>query len=537
MTTETRPSSMTTPTHAPPSTPPARQDTSSSSGSGPYSPIPEGRWKVPFHGNCPRCHHYHKAVQVKVNVGPDSSQVSYIHCEECGEKWGAFGGRSTTQISLLSDITTEPDPMETELRYSLVEAVKAATNVASLGGIAELPTYGISRQASHRSGAEQQSDGMDQSNAPSTSVGLEESTSRHQRQEARLPRVSTYPLVRSDTQAKDRSLPYQLASKLKRSVSARLSGSQKEVLRRLLPASIQPRLSARQLEKSPVRTPPDASPSGTVQPRLQVADEVSNNNAANTSINDFAVPGPSEPRTEVAVYIESLDKSGLRSMSEQERASWFREKLTAFKVRQRSKHAPLGFSPIFQTSIRAEPSGFHNRPPGRYSIEVRHAGTHFDNVDANFPHEVASRRSTISISDVNSEPPSVSDEANIAVRSRYSYLQQRVRRGLGPQRPRSLPNAPRSPPASHQQRNSVDLLRYNIDTGSNTSIQGQASQRSSRWSQNSGTLQGTVDGDNVSVSQSSYRRPSDEDVYSSEASTMPQPTPLSPPANHRNDSV
>lgn len=504
---ETKPPSIAASDHAALlTTPPVRQDTSSSSGSGPYSPLPDGRWTVPFHGNCPRCHHHHKAVQVKVNVGPDSSQVSYIRCEQCREKWAAFGGRSTTQISLLSDTTTEPDPLEKELRYSLMEVVRAATNVASLGGIAELPTHGISRHPSNQFGGGTRSNTADQPQGPSTSTDLEEFTHLRHDQQYQLPHVSTYPTIEMSVHAKNRSRPHQLASKLKRSVSARLSESQREALKRLLPASRQSKMSARQLEKSPVRTPPTEAPSDAPDPRSHAADHVVDDLAARSSVTNSALLGPSEPHAEVSAYIESLDKTGLAAMSEQERASWMREKYTAFKVRHKSNNASLGFSTIVETSIRTELPCFSHRPSNRQSFDLMNAGTHIEGLER-LLNEVASRRSTMTISDANSEAQSTSDENTVAVQSRYSRQLQRVRRGLGPQRPRSMPNVvPRSPPISyHQTRNSIDMLRHS-EAGSTSSIQGQTSQASSRLSQDS-TLHGTVMSDHASVSRSSHRQP------------------------------
>jgi hypothetical protein len=127
---------------------PVRQETSSTSSKGAYRRLPEGRWILDFHGNCPRCHHHHDSVQVKVKVSKNTDHTSWVHCEECNAKWAAFGARNGTTISLLSTTTTTPDPVEEGVRHSLSEVVKMAMTASALGILAEQPSHASSRQSS-----------------------------------------------------------------------------------------------------------------------------------------------------------------------------------------------------------------------------------------------------------------------------------------------------------------------------------------------------------------------------------------------------
>ncbi|KAF2034074.1 hypothetical protein EK21DRAFT_85869 [Setomelanomma holmii] len=473
-------------------TQPLRQDTCSSSSSELYPPIPFGRWTLPFHGNCPRCRHYHKAVLVKVNLRPDPKQVSYVRCEKCKEKWAAFGGRSATQISLLSDTTTEPDQMEKELKYSLIEMVRAATNVASLGAIAEPPTQGPSHEPSTTSPEAEQAN----------TNRVEEHESLHHDDLDQLPRVCTYPTVEVANEANIRSRPFQLASKLRRSVSARLSQPHREVLRKFLPGSSRNKISARKLEKSPVRVPPAATPPAVVS-SFDASEPVSSREIATDhhvtapSVTDFALPGPSELHTEVVAYIQTLDTSTLPSMSEHERASWMREIYTAFKARQKGQAKLLGYSKVVETSAQQPQPPLE--PSSQLSLEVSNMTELFREIEA------GSRVSTFTISDGYSEAHMSSEENNVAVQPQLLRHLQQERRGSGPQRPQSVPNAPRSPPVSHHRtRYSVDLLRQHDADNNIASAPRQGSPAPSRLSQTS-TAIGTIITYHPDASQASIR--------------------------------
>jgi len=119
-----------------------------------YAPLPPGRWTLDLHGNCSRCHRYHKSVRFKVEIFHDPEITTYVRCQKCNEKWLAIGGRNSSQLSLLSVNTVQPDPVAAELRHSLVNMVRATTALATLSpviaDIAEASLSGPShRQSLH----------------------------------------------------------------------------------------------------------------------------------------------------------------------------------------------------------------------------------------------------------------------------------------------------------------------------------------------------------------------------------------------------
>ncbi|RMZ70781.1 hypothetical protein GMOD_00008412 [Pyrenophora seminiperda CCB06] len=108
----------------------ARHDTTSSTGSAVQ--LPPGYWTMDLSGNCPSCHHHHKALRMRIRVSRDSPHAGDVHCEKCKRLWLAFGQVNTTRISLLSTMSIEPPPLESEFRAALVHIIRAATPIAAL---------------------------------------------------------------------------------------------------------------------------------------------------------------------------------------------------------------------------------------------------------------------------------------------------------------------------------------------------------------------------------------------------------------------
>lgn len=100
-----------------------RCDSISSDDSGQYHPLPDGRWIMSFHGNCPNCRHYHSSGQVTVTVTQDNVHVSRVECENCASIRADFGTRNGTTVSLLSTISSEPEAAGEGVRSSLSEVV------------------------------------------------------------------------------------------------------------------------------------------------------------------------------------------------------------------------------------------------------------------------------------------------------------------------------------------------------------------------------------------------------------------------------
>jgi len=81
-----------------------RQGTGSTSSSIPFSQVPTGSWDTYIHGSCPRCHHWHNRVTLRVSRNP--GVFNGIRCEKCAHKWFGIGGNST-HTSLASQETMD----------------------------------------------------------------------------------------------------------------------------------------------------------------------------------------------------------------------------------------------------------------------------------------------------------------------------------------------------------------------------------------------------------------------------------------------
>ncbi|KAF2119843.1 hypothetical protein BDV96DRAFT_595464 [Lophiotrema nucula] len=125
-----------------------RINTGSSDSSSLYAPLPPGRYTLPIHGSCPRCHHLHQAATVKIRVSASSNKKNKVNCERCGASWLALGGGNSTTISLLSQESADPDPIEVNVRNALINMVRSATFIASPTALADVPES-LSRVQSH----------------------------------------------------------------------------------------------------------------------------------------------------------------------------------------------------------------------------------------------------------------------------------------------------------------------------------------------------------------------------------------------------
>ena len=82
----------------------ARPRTGSSTSSIPFSQVPVGFWDTFIHGSCPRCHHWHNKVTLRVSRNPGI--FNGIRCEKCAHEWFGIGGNST-HTSLASQETMD----------------------------------------------------------------------------------------------------------------------------------------------------------------------------------------------------------------------------------------------------------------------------------------------------------------------------------------------------------------------------------------------------------------------------------------------
>lgn len=67
-----------------------------------FGSIPSGTWDVSFHGSCPRCHHWHNKMTLRLSRLP--GVYNGVRCEKCSYKWFGLGGNST-HTSLVSQQT------------------------------------------------------------------------------------------------------------------------------------------------------------------------------------------------------------------------------------------------------------------------------------------------------------------------------------------------------------------------------------------------------------------------------------------------
>jgi hypothetical protein len=116
-----------------------RRDTMSTINSDKQPSLPSGRWPLTIHGNCARCGHHHKAAVIHIHVVEGICEGSPLICDRCGQKWLTIGGVNSTQISLLSTVTTELDLTEINFRYTLFSMVRSAASIASPTALANVP--------------------------------------------------------------------------------------------------------------------------------------------------------------------------------------------------------------------------------------------------------------------------------------------------------------------------------------------------------------------------------------------------------------
>lgn len=75
---------------------------SSASSAMSFGNLPSGTWDVRFHGSCPKCHHWHNKMTLRLSRLP--GVYNGVRCENCSYKWFGLGGNST-HTSLVSQQT------------------------------------------------------------------------------------------------------------------------------------------------------------------------------------------------------------------------------------------------------------------------------------------------------------------------------------------------------------------------------------------------------------------------------------------------
>lgn len=126
-----------------------RQGTGSTTSSIPFSQVPTGSWDTFIHGSCPRCHHWHNKVTLRVSRNP--GVFNGIRCEKCAHKWFGIGGNST-HTSLASQETTDNfDESNSVVRSLLLQTMRDMSAVGSptLAIVPEDPSSATSPLSRH----------------------------------------------------------------------------------------------------------------------------------------------------------------------------------------------------------------------------------------------------------------------------------------------------------------------------------------------------------------------------------------------------
>lgn len=126
-----------------------RQGTGSTTSSIPFSQVPAGSWDTFIHGSCPRCHHWHNRVTLRVSRNP--GVFNGIRCEKCAHKWFGIGGNST-HTSLASQETMDNfDENSSVVRGLLLQTMRNMSAVGSptLAIVQEDPSSATSPLSRH----------------------------------------------------------------------------------------------------------------------------------------------------------------------------------------------------------------------------------------------------------------------------------------------------------------------------------------------------------------------------------------------------
>jgi hypothetical protein len=425
-----------------------RQDTDSTVGSVNQTavPLPPGFYTLPIHGNCPRCHHYHRAATINVRVSGDSSRPSHVYCEKCKEKWLAFGGGNSTRISLLSTQTTEPDLLELDFRKELIGMVRSVTSIASplaLASVPEQPSAGPSREVSIRS---RNIDKGQESNATSSRSPISgheispTATSGRDTAYADQPTTSVAPTSQPSKK------PMTAYQQLKMMVKDRF-----RALKKLRWKHLRARKAEKMSKKGQGKLP--VVQINPIDDDIVTSKKVQ---AENTGIphREDTIASCHSDKVDQSNTVEAPDskmKEMLQKMSEEERVAWMREQFTDVKCRCPSqcfcRRVPESISPPHTSDTGFQPS---NPPPSPLVSEEepqRHQphdifmiGSHFPGFQAGDLQYPSHLLSTGSQTRLSQEATAV-DTDSITITSNPSFLD------VAPhQRQRSRSPRPMSPP-------------------------------------------------------------------------------------------
>ncbi|KAL5117941.1 hypothetical protein ACEQ8H_004086 [Pleosporales sp. CAS-2024a] len=430
---------------------------------------------------------------------------------------------NSTQMSLLSTNTTEPDLVAQEVRYKLIDIVNLAIAKAAVGTLSK--STGSPR--SSRQSGEASANANLGSSTSSTHSLRQESPPEIEQDGApgSTMSASVEPTLKFNRR---RQMKYFL-SEMKRRWKARMSKFHDGYTTNISDSHRQEKMSARQFEKSPstdaARTSVDP-----VADRLLV--EPPSRLVYGSRLTPTDGTGTTRPTklAEVATFIASLDSTVLDAMNDEERKSWMRKSYTEYKAHNRRSKSQLALSPIVENSVVSElPAQFN-----RGSEDVRYAGGLFSGIeDISYRHSTSSETSFDALSFFDDSI--VSNPAATAHGSTPQSHLYRLRRGINTQRPQSMPNSTSIPRYLHQRgRGSFDSRSYR-GNGSTLSLRAQPASPRSQGSMTLNesnislcqTLSGTTvlpDGGSRQGADSADPLPSSVGTRDFSAAQMPHPT-------------
>ncbi|KAF2196653.1 hypothetical protein GQ43DRAFT_484759 [Delitschia confertaspora ATCC 74209] len=107
-----------------------------------------GFYRLPYYGNCHKCHHHYDGEVIKLPI--DRNKFTGIRCSKCHSKMFGFGGNST-HLSLVSVDSIDPRSphiqVERDFRAALVHTTRSVGAIGS-PSLREVPEYPLPREAS-----------------------------------------------------------------------------------------------------------------------------------------------------------------------------------------------------------------------------------------------------------------------------------------------------------------------------------------------------------------------------------------------------
>lgn len=521
---------------------PTRRETASSVGSDQYTPLPAGHYLMEFHGSCPRCFHQHNAVRIKINVSRDPSKVSRVACENCHQSWVAFGGRNTTRISLLAARTIEPDPVEKEVRRTLINMVKSVTAIASpiLAEVPEATALDLQRERADTSTNRSGDHAVESTPAPRGRVSFNIPLTRIQGQTR--PIHSRSIATRSALGSGSMSLLKRSPSTIRRRIAARVaiwrkatpkSGKDNPTMVNGHSQSIR-ELDTEHLTTTGPRPSTTTSPDHYIATREETSETVS---AAQAENLDRDAPTLSPHATE---YIAGLRNEPVELMDKQERILWMRDTLSDYN-RRRAEFAPVAESVAASQDVPPDPVEMARvssiRPFYRRSIELMGLGSHLGHFDGLWANELTHRRQPSSESGQTSDSTTIVEGSTVGSDRRYSWqgLLHGERRGSGSPRPPSIQSGWRSRQTTRTGR--VEA-RYSLDSTAAAATARAAStnraQTLNRRSRGSMARSSTMAMNELSMSQTSLPRVVSE-AESDSDNNRQSPSPPSLPSPARDE--